>query len=170
MSISAQLTEASKYLMAEYSREKAVEGLRSASRDAILQGLVPVVMASGSSDTKTGGMLLALLLHSAERTGVNAFELFAFAADLATNEDSSSQIRNFPHLPVSSRGIARYGFRERRTPDGLTYEDGFEAMNRPRWFDKLIGRKRVSRATVEAGLMQWLKNTAQTDGRPLGKK
>lgn len=154
--IASTLSQSSRYLMAGYTRQKAAEGLRSASKDAILQGLIPVVMAGGRSDTRTGGSLLALLLHSAERTGVDAVALFAFAAKLATDEDAAEQIRDFPSLPRSTRGIERFGYHERSTPEGATYEHSAEAMLRPRWYDRFLGRRRRSPDEVE---MELLKNT-----------
>jgi hypothetical protein len=134
--------------MFDYTRDKAVEALRSGSKTAILEGLIPVVMAGGGPDRPTGGTLLSILLHSAEKAGLDAAALFAYGAQFAADEEAVARIRGFPSLPPEMRCIARFGMRERRTPDGLTYEHAVEAMARPRWWDKLLGRRRVSKEKV----------------------
>jgi len=144
-SITEGLSESAKYLMSFYSLDRAAEGRRTGSKDVITAGLVPVVMAGGRSDTRTGGLLLSLLLNSAERSGLDGHALFADAAQLATSEASRAQIRGFPSLPPELRGIARFGFRERQTPAGVVYEEPGQWMVRPRWWDKLLGLRRAER-------------------------
>lgn len=143
--ISGALGRSAKYVMSQFSRDKAVEGVRNRSRTAIVEGLIPVAMAGGRSDNFTGGSLLSMLFHSAEKSGLDAEEAFAYAAQFATDEESATQIREFPRLPPKMRSIERFGFHERKTPDGVTYEQMVEAMGRPRWWDRLIGRRRVTR-------------------------
>lgn len=146
--ISKGLSGSAKLGMAYYTQEKAVEAMRTGSKTAVIEGLVPVVMAGGRSDTRTGGALLSLLLHSAERSGLDARELFGYAAQFASDPAAAAQIRDYPLLPRKLTDIARYGFHERKTPQGLTYEHAVESMSRPSWWDKLLLRRRGSRETT----------------------
>ncbi len=148
--IVSALTEPAKYLFAEYTHDKAVSVLRTGSRQAVIEGLIPFVMAGGRSDTRTGGELLSLMLHSVERAGLEASDLFARVARLAVTEESAAQLREFPNADPSHRAIERFGFHERKTPEGITYEHQVEAMSRPRWYDRFIGRRRKSYAEVSA--------------------
>jgi hypothetical protein len=143
--ITSALGRPAQFLMYEYSKDKAVEGIRNRSRAAIVQGLMAVVVAGGRSDNPTGGSLLSMLLRSAEKSGLDAQEAFAYAAEFAADGESGTQIRAFPLLPSEMRSIERYGFHERKTPDGVVYEHMTEAMMRPRWWDKLTGRRRVTK-------------------------
>jgi len=145
-SITEGLGRSAKYVMYEYTRDKAVEARRTGSETAIIEGLIPVVMAGGRSDTATGGSLLSMLFRSAETSQLNTSDLFAHAAQFATDEESGAQIRGFPLLSPKMRSIARFGIRERRTREGVIYETPGEWMARPRWWDKLIGRRRASHA------------------------
>jgi hypothetical protein len=138
--ISAALDEAAKYVMFHYTWAKAIEARRTGSRDALLQGLIPVVMAGGRSTTATGATLLCVLLRSAEATGLGADELFASAADLSTEGQSREQIRQFPSLPVEMRSLSRVGVHEVQTPEGASYLNPTDWKRRPRWWEKLIGR------------------------------
>ncbi|SPF54402.1 hypothetical protein SBA4_6360003 [Candidatus Sulfopaludibacter sp. SbA4] len=140
--IAAALDRPAKNLMYDYTRDKAVEGRRTGSRSAIVEGLIPVVMAGGRSDRMTGGSLMAMLCRSAEKTGLDAPEIFAYGAQFATDERSRDQIRDFPSLSPEMKDIARAGFHEKKTPEGPTYEHQTEAMARPRWWDWLLRRRR----------------------------
>jgi hypothetical protein len=153
--ISAGLRISAKRGMAEYTRDKAVEGMRSGSKVLIIQGLIPVVMAGGRCDSPTAGSLLSLILHSAEKCGLDAREIFGYAAQFADDPKAAVQMRDYPLLPRNLSDIKRYGYHERKTPDGLTFEHPVEAMSRPRWWDKLLLRKRVSREKIEQGLREW---------------
>ena len=144
-SITHALGRSAKHLMFEYTRDKAVEARRTGSKAAVIEGLIPVVMAGGRPDNPTGGFLLSILLRSAEASGLNARDLFEYAAQYATDDEAAAQIRGFPLLPPGMRGIARFGLRERRTPQGVTYEHAAESMMRSSWWGRLIGRRRVSR-------------------------
>lgn len=153
--ISDGLRISAKRGMAEYTRDKAVEGMRTGSKIPIIQGLIPVVMAGGRCDSPTAGSLLSLLLHGAEKCGIDALQMFGYAAQFAADPEAAAQIRDYPLLPRNLIDIKRYGYHERKTPDGLTFEHATEAMSRPRWWDKLLFRKRVSREKIEQGLREW---------------
>jgi hypothetical protein len=126
--VAETLVYQAKNAMALYTWGKALEARRTGSRQALIQGLIPVVMAGGRSDTGTGGQLLSLLYNSAEKTGLDAEELFAYGAQFATNEESQRQIRDFPTLPPELRDIRRWGVREAETPDGVVYQQPHEWM------------------------------------------
>jgi hypothetical protein len=91
--------------------------------------------------TATGGTLLCVLLRSAEATGLDAQELFASASDLSTEEQPREHIREFPSLPIEMRSLSRFGAHEAQTPEGVTYLSPSAWMRRPRWWEKLIGRR-----------------------------
>jgi hypothetical protein len=143
------LKESSKLIMADYTLEKAVEGRRTGSKDSVLQGLIPVVMAGGRADTRTGGMLLAVLLHSAQKTGLKADQIFAEGARFATDPQTIAQIRDFPSLTATLSAIERFGYHERSTAEGVTYEHHVEALFRPKWYDWILKRRRRTYEEVE---------------------
>ncbi len=159
-SIAAALNRPAKYLLAEYTEEKAVEARRTGSGSALMDGLIPVVMAGGRSDNLTGGPLLSILHRSAEKSGLNARELFSSAAQFAVDEDSGAQIRGFPLLPPEMRDIERFGMHERKTPEGVVYEMLSEWMSRPRWWDKLVGRRR--RRVTREEILKELRETEES--------
>jgi hypothetical protein len=147
------LTSAAKYAMGEYTIEKAVEGLRTGSPDAILDGLIPVVMAGGNAHRPTRAMLLSLVLHSAEKAGLNSRELFVYAADLMFDEAQAARVRGFPDAPGHT--IACWGYSEHKIPEGLTYRRAAEAPDRLTWWDRHVLGKRVDRATQLRLLRDW---------------
>jgi hypothetical protein len=149
--VTSELGRSAKHIMFQYSKDKAAEAIRNRPSEAIAQGLMAVVVAGGRSDNVTGGSLLSMLLHSSEKSGLDSKEAFAYAAQFAADPVSGTQIREFPLLPAKMRGIDRFGFVERNTRDGVTFEHMVEAMGRPRWWDKLTGRRRY---TMEDTLRQ----------------
>ncbi len=159
-SIAGALNRPAKYLLAQYTKEKAVEARRTGSGSAVMEGLIPVVMAGGRSDNLTGALLLSILHRSAEKSGLNARELFSSAAQFAIDKDSEAQIRGFPLLPPEMLDIERFGMHERKTSEGVIYETLSEWMSRPRWWDKLVGRRRP-RVTREE-LLKSLRETEES--------
>ena len=96
--------------------------------------------------------------------GLDAVEVFEYAAQFATDEESGRQIREFPRLSPETRSIERWGFHERKTSDGVTYEHMVEAMGRPRWWDRLTGRQRVTREDA-LRTMKHFERTFESDKR-----
>lgn len=140
------LRRSARYAMAEYSRYKAAEVRRTGSSVALLQGLIPVAIAAGQTlNTPTGRFLLAMLLHSALSSGLDGRYLFAQAAEYAASTTVAEQLRAFPDLPAEERSIGRWGVRERKDRDGITYEHAADDYLRPRWWDKLLGRHRPTK-------------------------
>jgi hypothetical protein len=146
--ITGDLGRPAKYLMAQYAQAQAVEARRTRSAEAIMAGLVPVVIAGGAPTTATVGSLLAMLLRSAEVAGLDARELFSRAAEFGPDEAAADGIRSFPLLPPQLRDISRFGLRETKTQEGVIYQHQAEAQRRPRWWDRLTGRKPVTREDV----------------------
>jgi hypothetical protein len=150
--ITSALSEPAKYVMATFTEAKALDGRRTGSRDTILQGLIPVVIAGGNPCTRTGGMLCSLILNSALKTHVDAAELFEYAARLATDEAAARRLRAFPGWPAPQRDIERWGFHEQPTPDGVIYEHLVESHG-GHWYDKLLGRRK-SRLETRIGILK----------------
>jgi hypothetical protein len=146
--VNAELGEPAKYLMFRYTNSKAVEGRRTRSAQTLLDGLIPVIMAGGKASTATAGLLLSILLRSALIAGVDAQELFSRGASLAWDETVAEGIRGFPLLPPELRDIARFGVQERKTKGGVIYEHVVDALFRPRWWDRLLRRRRPQREGV----------------------
>jgi hypothetical protein len=144
--ISAGLQDTAKFQMYEYSRARATEAAVARLEDAVVDGLIPVVMGGGSSDTGTGGSLMAVLFRAAEIAGANAIRLFDVAAESATSESQASDLRSFPLTFNDRGGLGRYGIREVRNDAGVAWE---LAGERPvRWWDPLRARCTVSKAEL----------------------
>lgn len=140
-SIGERLTLDTKLILARFTESKAVEVRRTRSNDALIQGLIPIVMAGGRSDTRTGAFVLSLILDSAQKSGLDAAALFAYAAQFAISEESAAQIRGFPSLPPALRDIRRFGIREKQTPEGVIYQmPGEQKLS---WWHKWLWRQRL---------------------------
>lgn len=145
-SVTAALDRPAKNIMFDYTRSKANEALRTRTRTALLDGIIPVVMAGGDPGTVTVGFLLTILLDAAVKSGVNTSDLFDSAARVCPDEDRAQKIREFPKLPKHLTSLQRYGVREAITPKGVVYQDVTE---RPlTWWQRLRGRKQIRRAEV----------------------
>jgi hypothetical protein len=85
-SVTRRLGDSAKFIMAEYTKANAIEGRRAGSRDTILQGLVPVVMAAERSDTATGAKVIHAVRESWFETryfgGCQAAETIIFRTDV----------------------------------------------------------------------------------------
>jgi hypothetical protein len=148
--ISARLDRQAEYLLAEYTKHQSLIGRQSRSRDCLLDGLTAIVIANGTSTSATGGTLLSFIYRSCEAVGIDAVRLFAEAAVVGTDETSVKDIAEFPHLPEELRGIERFGFREVKTAEGVSYVHKALYVSRFQAFwDWLRGRKRLTDREVQ---------------------
>src|SRR5579871_4278787 len=74
------LSETAKYAMSYFTEVKTLEARRTRSRETLVEALIPVVMAGGRSESRTGGLLLAMVCRSAEAAGLDTNELFDYGA------------------------------------------------------------------------------------------
>lgn len=141
LATSGHLSRSAKWVMFGYARRQAEEARRSGSREAIVNGLVSVILGRGSSGSATAGFLLAILLRSCEAAGMDAYAVFEEASQSAVDDLQRADFMRFLSLPPAMRGLSRFGAIERTSGGEVRYYLPFEEGRPVSWFTRILGRR-----------------------------
>ncbi len=152
--ISYELNDSAKYLLATFAKRTAERARETHAADTLREAFIPVVMAGGRADSRTGGFLFSILLRTAEALGLDGRSLFAEMAALAVSAEATAELKTFPTLSDELTRIQSWGVKERSVNGRFEYEAPGDAASRSRWWERLIGRRRPSKEEMLASSKQ----------------
>jgi hypothetical protein len=120
--IMSKLNEYLQKRLLGYAAERAAQAVRSGVPDCIKQGLMALVVEGGREEFRDSITAMAMLYHSAERLNMNAAQMFAEAASLATPGELQAAMSHFPARRPENRDLAAFSLVEVNNEDGFSYE------------------------------------------------
>jgi hypothetical protein len=114
----------------------AEQAINQKSEKMVMQGLLTLSIEDGGMDARDSIVRMSILFRSAQKLGLDATQLFAEAADFATNPYLKTAMLQFPARPPEHRDLGRAFFiGEKTTEQGFSYEQ------QPWKFAKAVRRK-----------------------------
>ncbi len=115
----AALGKSQRSLLGIWGHREATMGMREASRERLLRGLVGTAVAHHELDRGSLEAALAVPYHIARKMGVNTVDLYDEAAGFVSGDIGEALQRYGRRSDV---GLRQYGWREIKTPAGVKYK------------------------------------------------
>jgi hypothetical protein len=132
----AELSPAARWFLLCYAWKMAEQAINQKSEKMVMQGLLTLSIEDGGMDARDSIVRMSILFRSAQKLGLDATQLFAEAADFATNPYLKTAMLQFPARPPEHRDLGRAFFiGEKTTEQGFSYEQ------QPWKFAKAVRRK-----------------------------
>jgi len=132
----AELGRAARWFLLCYAWERAEQAIKQKSGEMITQGLLTLSIEDGGFDARDTIVRMSILFRSAQKLGLDAVQLFAKAADFATNPFLKTAMLEFPARPPEQRDLRMAFFIDEKTT-----EQGFSYQLQPWRFAKAVRRK-----------------------------
>ena len=126
--ISEAFSDEHSFVFLGYAQRMAALAVRDKSPSVIYKGLAALALENARFDVRENMIVMATLLHSARKIGINPKKLFEDAARLATDEELIEALRNFPDRSDRDNILEVMGYEETTAPDGFRYKRGNREM------------------------------------------